>query len=273
MNAGLVSISFRELEVEAIIRLVSECGLSGIEWGGDVHVPHGDLSTAEYVGRKTREAGLAVASYGSYYRFDDCDPEAEDPGPAMEAVLDTGQALGAQAIRLWAGRHGPEETPVEQRRAIATRAREFAEAAGRRGMRIDFEFHDNTLTETPESTLHLLEETRHPNVRTLWQPPLQTSPEARLQGLRKVKPWVSNLHCNFFGQDRWPHVHLLAEGAGEWALFLEEFRSSHNDRWILIEHVKDHDPANFIRDAATLRGWLERFDGAAPGTPDFIVNA
>lgn len=262
MNAGLVSISFRELDADAIIRLVAECGLSGIEWGGDVHVPHGDLSTAEYVGRKTRQAGLEVASYGSYYHFDDCDPEQEGKGPTMERVIDTAQALGAPAIRLWAGRHGPDGMPDEQRKAIAARAREFAEAAGRQGMRIDFEFHDNTLTETPESTLQLLEDTNHPNVRTLWQPPLHTSPEDRLKGLQKVKPWVSNLHCNHFGQDRWPHVHLLADGADEWARFLEEFRSSHLDRWILIEHVKDHDPANFVKDAATLRDWLAALEPA-----------
>lgn len=37
--AGLVSVSFREERPESILREASAAGLSGIEWGGDVHVP------------------------------------------------------------------------------------------------------------------------------------------------------------------------------------------------------------------------------------------
>ena len=43
IKSGLVSITFRELNPLEIIRLVSKAGLDGIEWGGDVHVPHGDI--------------------------------------------------------------------------------------------------------------------------------------------------------------------------------------------------------------------------------------
>ena len=69
---GLVSISFRNLCPEEIIDITKESGLLGIEWGGDLHVPHGDVPVAAEVGSKTREAGLEVSSYGSYYRFAEC---------------------------------------------------------------------------------------------------------------------------------------------------------------------------------------------------------
>ena len=36
-NLGLVSVSFRQLSPDRIAELVSECGLSGVEWGADVH--------------------------------------------------------------------------------------------------------------------------------------------------------------------------------------------------------------------------------------------
>ena len=52
MKTGLVSVTFRELASREIVALVANAGLDGIEWGGDVHVPHGELSTARQVLRK-----------------------------------------------------------------------------------------------------------------------------------------------------------------------------------------------------------------------------
>ena len=49
---GLLSVTFRHLPFERIIELAAEAGLDGIEWGGDVHVPPGDLKQAE----KNRES-------------------------------------------------------------------------------------------------------------------------------------------------------------------------------------------------------------------------
>jgi 3-dehydroshikimate dehydratase len=258
MKAGLVSITFRQLDPDEVIRVAHECGLRGIEWGGDVHVPHGRLDVAEVVGHQTREAGLEVASYGAYYHFDECDPDAGKDGPSMDSVLDTAEALGAPAIRLWPGRRGPAETPPAVREAIVTQARAFAEAASGRGMRIDFEYHDNTLTETPESTVALIEAIGHPAAQTLWQPTLQTSLEDRLESLRHVKGCLSNLHCNYFGQDPWPNVHPLAEGESEWKTFLQEL-DPEPSRWVLIEHVKDHSVDQFRQDARALLGWLSLY--------------
>jgi 3-dehydroshikimate dehydratase len=264
MKAGLVSITFRALPPEQIVELAGESGLAGIEWGGDVHVPHGDLETARRVGDLTRKAGLAVASYGSYYRFEECDLDTECGGPSMEAVLDTALALEAPAIRLWAGQRGPAETSPLVWSCLIDRTLRFADAAARSGLRLDFEFHENTLTETPESTLRLLSAIDHPSVHTLWQPPLRMPVAARLAGLRRVEPWVSNLHCNHFGQDPWPRIHPLAEGAEEWGRYLEALAPRADERWVLLEHVRDHAPEALREDARTLLHWLRK--KASPST-------
>ena len=91
IKGGIVSVTFRQLSPERIISLVSEGGLSAVEWGGDVHVPHGDLATARDVGRWTRNAGLEVASFGSYYKAG----ESEEAGLPFTSVLETASALGA----------------------------------------------------------------------------------------------------------------------------------------------------------------------------------
>ena len=57
-RTGLVSVTFRKLTPEKIIELVSEAGLNAIEWGGDVHVPHGDLKRAAEVDADLDEWGV-----------------------------------------------------------------------------------------------------------------------------------------------------------------------------------------------------------------------
>ena len=47
LTPGLVSVSFRPLAGEEIIRLAKETGLAAVEWGGDVHVPAGDTARAK----------------------------------------------------------------------------------------------------------------------------------------------------------------------------------------------------------------------------------
>jgi 3-dehydroshikimate dehydratase len=71
-------------------------GSSFEEWGGDVHVPAGDLSAAREARAASRERGIRVASYGPYF----C---AGSHGPlAFAPVLASAAALGAARIRIWA---------------------------------------------------------------------------------------------------------------------------------------------------------------------------
>ncbi|MBD3315040.1 MAG: sugar phosphate isomerase/epimerase, partial [Chitinivibrionales bacterium] len=82
---GLVSITFRRLSPSRIVGCAHGAGLASVEWGGDIHAPPGDLARAREVGSMTREAGLAVAAYGSYYRVG----ENEGGGLTFESVLET----------------------------------------------------------------------------------------------------------------------------------------------------------------------------------------
>ncbi|HNC24059.1 MAG TPA: sugar phosphate isomerase/epimerase, partial [Opitutaceae bacterium] len=99
IHPGLVSVTFRALTPTQIVALVRQAGLRGIEWGGDIHVPHGNLARAREVREMTQEAGLSVAAYGSYYRA----AQSEADGLAFEHVRATAVELGAPTIRVWAG--------------------------------------------------------------------------------------------------------------------------------------------------------------------------
>ena len=158
IRPGLCSVTFRELDAEAVVEHTAAAGLECIEWAGDAHVPPGQAAAASRIRELTERAGLAVASYGSYLRF-----EGDDEGvirAESEAVLTSARALGAPRIRVWAGRADSAEVPADARTRLVHRIRQFADDAATHGIDVGLEFHGRTLTDEIGSTLRLLEEDR-----------------------------------------------------------------------------------------------------------------
>jgi len=251
LRTGMLSITFRQLQPEEIIGLTVQAGLEAIEWGGDIHVPHGDVSAAKRVKQLMDEAGLVVASYGSYYKAGVNDPD----GPAFEEVLSSAVALGAPAIRIWAGDKGSMESSPEWRDQVTSDLIRVANQAEQHNIRIHLEFHGHTLTDTLDSTIELLEAASHANVRTNWQPLPHLSYEQQLESLDGVLPFLADVHVYYWqGVVRFP----LSDGSVSWAAFLDRIRSSAvSDCFAMLEFVRDDDPGQFLEDARVLRRLLE----------------
>ncbi|MDF2721161.1 MAG: endonuclease [Paenibacillus sp.] len=248
---GLLSVTFRKLQVKEIVELTAKSGLQLIEWGGDIHVPPGDIAVAKETARMTADAGLQVSGYASYYRVGD------EPEGMFERTLDSALALGATSVRVWAGRLGSAKVDAEGRRRVVEDARRIAELAAAGGATIEFEFHNNTLTDTVDSTVQLLEEIGSPHVRSCWQAPLRESVDSRGAGLRRVLPWLSTIHTfQLNGSERMP----LQTGAEEWRTYLDLARTTGRRHNVLLEFVREDDPQQFLRDAAALREWLDAYN-------------
>lgn len=247
LKSGLVSVTFRKLKAQEVVDLVKQGGLAGIEWGGDIHVPHGDKALAREAAKMTKEAGLKVAAYGSYYYA------GLGGAPTFEAVLDSASELGAPLIRIWAGKKSPGEATAEDRKKVADDTIRISELAAKRKITLAFEFHNNTLTETTESAVRLLKDINKKNVRSYWQPHGQEPMDVQLQGLDAVLPWLAHIHCYCWsGNERKP----LEAGEAQWKQYLDHIRKAPGDRYVMIEFVKDDSPQAFLQDAATLRKWL-----------------
>lgn len=249
---GLCSISFRDMTVDQVIDLAARAGLKGIEWGGDVHVPHGRTDVAAEVMRKTREAGLACSSYGSYYRVGHSET-AESL--SFQEVLDTALELEVPTVRIWAGKVSSEEASDGQKEAIVKEARRVAEMARTVGVQLAFEYHGGTLTDTPDSAEWLMQQVGHPNLSCYWQPPVELSHDRCLQSLHGVLAWLSNVHVFHWvldhgRRDRRP----LQEGAGRWSAYAEAAGRAEGDRWALLEFVREDDPRQLLEDAEVLKG-------------------
>jgi sugar phosphate isomerase/epimerase len=240
---------------EEIVTLVSETELEGIEWAGDVHVPAGDIAAARQICTLTREAGLLLPSYGSYYR-------AGDPGTAKESfqqVLDTAAELGVQTIRVWAGTQGSEGVSEEYRNMVTDDLCRIGLLAKEAGMAVSCEYHCNTLTDTAASALQVAEKTAESNVRMYWQPPNRCSFDYCRDGLKAILPFLSNVHVFSWKFSKTDVIRLpLAEGEAWWKEYLGIIVRAVPYSWAFLEFVADDSPEQFLADAGTLKSWLKR---------------
>ena len=138
LNTGLVSVTFRDKTPEEIISTVKQCGLEGIEWGGDVHVLPGDVSRAREIRHLTEQAGLAVWAYGSYFEAGEQTPDLFPP------VLESAKALGAPCIRIWAGTRGSAQADPEYVQRVISCTQAICDMASTAGIDICYEYHPNT---------------------------------------------------------------------------------------------------------------------------------
>ena len=253
LRPGLVSVTFRALSPRQIIDACLEAGLEGIEWGGDVHVP--DFETAREVGQMTREAGLEVAAYGSYFR---CDTNFGDTAVIAEA-------LGAPLVRVWAGQTDARQASEDNWERVGHYLSVARAMGDTWGFEVATEFHSGTLAADGPNARRLVESCA--GAQTLWQP-LRCGPDfepqiaENLEDLRAVAPFLSNVHVYEWANDaNGERQRLSLEGSTQWPLYIEKLKQIGGARWLLLEFVPDDDPQILAREAAALRALIK---GGAP---------
>lgn len=182
LTPGICSVTLRSQGgIDDVVRISSDAGLAGIEWGGtDVHVS--DSESAAHAKEATVAAGLSVLSLGSYYRCG----AFEDFGRA----LDLATGLGAPRIRVWAGELGSAEANEDHWDAVVQDTRRIADLAAARGIAIAFEYHGNTLTDSPATTLDLLNRVNHPTSAPTGSPPSDFRTSRRLSpSTKSCRTW------------------------------------------------------------------------------------
>jgi 3-dehydroshikimate dehydratase len=248
VRTGLVSVTFRQLGVEEVVEVAEQAGLAAIEWGGDIHVPLGDLPAARKARALCEDRGIAIAAYGSYLRAGSVDREE------IRTAVTTAVELGAPRIRVWAGSVGTAEAGVGDRMAVTRGLAELADVAAGSGIEIAMEFHRNTLTDEVDSTITLLLDVGAPNLTTYWQPPVDLNDAECLQQLEALMPWLSTVHVFSW----WPSNTRLPLAAREslWRPVLDRLAAEPREINALLEFVADDSVSQFTTDAADLHSWV-----------------
>lgn len=248
IETGLVSVTFRGLSVEEVISAAKQAGLTGIEWGGDIHVPPGNQAHAAHVRALTEAAGLKVFAYGSYYR------PGEDSAEAFHPVLETAIALGAPSIRVWAGGKWTHEADDAYIARVVQVTQEICDLAVAHGIQICYEYHGWTLTDGRENACAVYEKIQRPNMRLYWQPNFVLSQDENLLALQAVMPHLRDVHVFYWDPDqkRFP----LQDGAAVWAEYLTLLQKDTKDHRLMLEFVNGDCVEQLCQDAAALHKLL-----------------
>lgn len=260
LRSGLVSITFRNMSSESVIQTAKKAHLEGIEWGGDIHCPHGDKEIAYKVGQMTRENGLEVTSYGSYYRVG----VSEKKGLSFTDVLSSAKGLGTDLIRVWAGESGPNRMSAEDGKIFINDCRRICHMAKEEGIKICFEHHQNTATEYNFTLLLLTEALADiDNLLFHWQPPVGMAHELCLDGLKLLieKKKLAHIHTFSWDLKNGEIVRVpLAAHSKQWNDYLMTSSNDKQDHFALLEFVNHDSVDELYKDSETLHQILSRIN-------------
>lgn len=241
---GLTSVTFRSLDAEKIVEIAKSNGLDGIEWGSDIHVPVGDTENAEKIGKMTKDAGLEVFSYGSYFKL----------GSDMDfgCVSSTALSLGASEIRIWAGSKGSKATNSDELNSYVNELEQVCKIGSLNNQKISLEYHKNTYNDNSASSqllIDLLRQKGVDNIFTYWQP--LGSFEENLPELSSFNDQITNIHVFHWKSNGVRKS--LKKGRKDWAAYLTAIEKLKGEHKLIIEFVKHDLEKNFCKDVAILK--------------------
>lgn len=245
---GLVSISFRALPPEAVMRLAADNGLKAVEWGGDVHAP--DSRTAAALKSACADCGLLTRSFGSYCKL------TVTPAETFSASLAAAQALGARYMRIWAGVKASADMTEADYAAMAAEAKAWATEAEKAGVTLCLECHPDTLTDRYENTVRFLSDVGSPALKTYWQPNQHLDEAYNLAAAKALAPHCPVIHVfNWKGPERYP----LGAGLAVWRKYLDIFAAAGSDCDALLEFMPDDRPESLPAEAAALLSLVKAY--------------
>ena len=244
--SGLVSVSFRRLSVDEIIRITKLSGLSAIEWGGDIHSPAGNLEIAHATGDATRRAGLFIPEYGSYLTLGKSDAEYS------RDVVRSARALGTNTVRIWAFDKNRQNTSPEEYSKVVDHARMLCDENS------DFTFclecHNRTLTENYRDAIAFIKDVDRENLGMFWQPNQFCTHEYNVEALTALLPYVRSVHV--FAWEKEKKLPLEAHKS-QWSDYLEILKQSKKEKvYLMLEFMYDDSPDSLQYEAKALNGWL-----------------
>ena len=241
MSIGLVSVSFRPLTVEQVVKAAAEAGLTCIEWGSDVHAPHDDEARLQEIVALQKQYGLTCCSYGTYFRL------GKDDVAQLPDYIRAAKILGTNILRLWCGDKNPDEYAVGEKEALFAACNAAAAVAEAEGVILCLECHNNTYTQTKEGALELMQYVNSPVFRMYWQPNQLRTIEENIPYATLLAPYTTHIHVfQWKGKEKFP----LSDGIQEWRSYLKCFEGEHT---LLLEFMPDGQVSTLLREADTLR--------------------
>ena len=192
MNLSVCTISFRHqlISLDQIVQWASERMFNGIElWG--VHAKNlGDFS--HYNVKWMNDYGLKVSMISDYLPLDGDETFAIEK---LNKLCELANFWSAKKVRTFAGNKASANVNTQEREQWVNRLRTLCEVAERQGIYLVVETHPNTLADTLSSTLSIIEEVNHKNLKInfdvihVWE--AYDDPK---HALIKLSPYIEHMH-------------------------------------------------------------------------------
>ena len=244
-KTGIVSISFRKYSREEILSAAKDAGLDSVEWGGDVHVPHGDIAIAKETKALTEAYGLQMAEYGSYYVIGKSEPEL------FLKACDSAKALGTDIIRVWPGQGKASDTfSNEEYESYVEDAKRICDLAP--DMTIALECHPHSLTDEYHTAKRFLNDVGKSNFKMMWQPNQFKPLDYNIDSINALLPYIVAVHV--FSWERKTRLPLIAKES-DWLQYIKLL--SDKDVNYMLEFMHDDNIETLKETAATLKSWFK----------------
>jgi sugar phosphate isomerase/epimerase len=238
---GLVSVSFRQLSVLEIIKLIKAEGMSLVEWGSDVHAPKDDIEKLEQIAELQKEYGIKCSSYGTYFKV------GTTPIEELESYIKAAKILGTNVLRIWCGDKDSENYSESEKQKLFEECEKLSEIAEQNGVVLCLECHGWTYTNRLSSALEVMEAVNSDNFKMYWQPNQFRTYEENLEYAEKIAKYTVNIHVfNWLGEDKFP----LIEAKEKWQEYLKKFSGNEN---LLLEFMPDGKPESLTTEYAALK--------------------
>lgn len=244
-KAGICTIVGREQSMRDFIQIASKAGAQGLEiWAKPPHVSY-PMNEQEIDETRAfaEEHGVPVIAIGSYYRSGISVEQSGVP-ITKETEIAIAKQFGAKIIRVWAGDKDYGSVHEADRTAIIDDLRSFGDQAGKDGITVVLERHNNTLTNEWDTVAGLMDKINHPHVALNYQIP---SPASKLEfetksinDYTKLLPYSKHAHLqNYVSQEeiKWGERSFLDNGVVDYSKLPEAIAQANYDGFFMVEFL------------------------------------
>lgn len=189
MQFGFTTTTFRNIrDIKKIVKIAVDAGVDCIEWGGDIHVK--DIETALHVKKLCDAAGIAISSYGSYYRIGSKKTEE------WKNICEIASAMRASSVRVWLGKTDSEKTDETTYKTIVEDAKNICNIASEYGLIVCPECHDYTYNNNTDAFLKIQKDVGRENFRTYFQSRYKKK-AYDLDRIERTLPFIESVHISY----------------------------------------------------------------------------
>ena len=192
MNLSICTISFRHqlISIEQLLGWAQSNHFQAIElWG--IHA-NNLADQGPYDKDWLKGFGLYTSMISDYLPLQGPEPQLYYKVQRLSRLC---KLWGTGKLRTFAGDQASDQTSAAQRRTMVLRLRSICEWVAQHGISLIVEIHPNTLADTVESTLQLIDEVAHASLRInfdvlhVWESGANT-----LEALDKLAPYIQHFH-------------------------------------------------------------------------------